>query len=194
MLTVFHDTFHSGFYVPAADLPFDMRVDDRVRLIADPAVLEDGPPRTEFVEVGFSNVDWFLHENRTCLKVVRLLVLPDDGTILVTNLDRDTYRDVRAKGRVWRIPISEPRYRDFLTELRSWVDLDGASYVAQVGDIRAECYSSKYSYSMRSNCHDWTTHMLQAAGIPMAWRFYRRAADLEVDLDAAIGQPPPTAR
>lgn len=186
MLTVFHDNFHSGFYLPATDLPFDMQMDSRAQRMAGPELLSADPDRTEIVEVGFSNLDWVLHENRTCWKVARLLFFPDDGTLLVTNLHSDTYQQVRTNGKVWRIPLSEARYKLFLSELLSWVDPGAPSYVAQLGDIRAECYASKYSYALRSNCHDWTSHMLCCAGIPMAWRLYRKAEDLREDLDSAL--------
>jgi len=194
-LVVHLDGIHSGLRLPAADLPFDLQV--------PPPRADDGTRdwfprltrRDELVEVGFSDRAWFLHQDRSVAKVGRLLFAPDEGAITVTSAGErrpETDDDHAAaavrpgRGREWRIRIAESDYQRLLAELLAWIDPEGAGFIALHDGARAECYSARFKYSLRSNCHDWTAHMLAVAGVPMPGRFHRTATRLAEDIDSVL--------
>ncbi len=184
-LTVFSNGFHSGFYIREELIPFEMSLDPRLQGKTE-GTLDDAPKRSAYVEVGFSNKEWALAEDRSWTKVARLLLAPDDGLVLVTNLDAELYRSVRETGRVWRIPVTAGQMSSLLTELSLWLDPAGASMIGQLAGERAEFYASTYDYAMCSNCHDWTAYMLTCIGMPMPDRWWRTAETLHEDLDEVL--------
>ncbi len=197
-LVVHLDGIHSGIRLPAADLPFDLQLPAPS---ADDADADEWRAllarRSAVVEVGFSDQEWFLHQDRSAAKVARLLFLPDQGAIAVTNVraqvsdapkdgDPTVAASRVASSREWRFAIDEERYRRLLAELRAWIDPAGDGFLALLDGARAECYSARFDYALRSNCHDWTAHMLGVAGIALPDRLHRTASRLERDIDSVL--------
>jgi hypothetical protein len=184
-LVVFNNGFHSGFYLKQEYVPFQMDLDSRLQGKTD-GYFSSTASRSAIVEVGFSNKDWALYENRGWTKILRLLCVPDTGSILVTDLNAELYQMVKQRGRIWRLNITQEQFQEFFAELGRWVHPQGESFLGDFSGERAEFYESVYNYSMRSNCHDWTAYMLRHIGIPLKYRWYRTAARLSADLDEAI--------
>ncbi len=169
-ILVFSDGFHSGLIVPEAICP--------VRFADDPV-----PDRqADWVEIGFSDYDWATWHTRSNTHILRLLVVPARGSIVV-HYTGGPHRapGVLAPRRIVRLPLTPVGVtvlRDYLAET-----MDVAGGVLKSSEFpNYWLVPSVCDYQLTWNCHDYTARALRRVGCPMRHDLFRTATSLEGEL------------
>lgn len=156
-----------------------------------PAILSDR--KTPFEEWGYAEQAWYLEGRQGLTGVMRALFWPSPGVV-----------EVGLHGRIWaaRTPqppsdvfvfrLSETGYRQLRAHLRGTV---GATQPLLV-TAGSKFYSSKRSYHLFHQCHQYAALALREAGLPLSafWSFnrpsftmqLRRAVELAGDQSVAM--------
>ena len=170
ILVAFADDFHSGVVIARA---------------AAPAALLPAVADTPWVAFHFGERRWIRGEADGICDAARLAACSGDGGVQV---DAITWW-VHARGgtdpsrvRVWAFPVTATELAAVTARLDSWI---------APGTVRAplrpgSCWwPSSRAWSLRTNCHDFTVDLLQAAGIRVGRPPLMLAGPLRAELDRA---------
>ena len=183
---VYQNGIHSGFIIRGDELPWSIKLNTNVLKAFPDAVELSSHHRSMYVEVGFGNKSWVLGEDRSTWRAFRLLVLPDEGCLMVNNLNAGSYGYIKANGRIWPLKVTPAQRLAFINSLKGWINFEGNSYVAITNGLGSEYYTSTANYGLLWNCHDWTALELRTMGISMPSRLYRTSNIFTADLDQAL--------
>jgi hypothetical protein len=170
LVVAFADDFHSGIVLERAAAP--------------PALL---PPlaTAPWIAFHFGERRWIRGEADGICDALRLGVCSGEGGVQV---DAVSWW-VHARGgtdpsrvRVWAFLISCAELTALQARLDSWVSPGAASEALRPGSC---WWPAQRNWSVRTNCHDFTVDLLQAAGIPVDQPPIMLAAPLRAALDRA---------
>jgi len=149
LVLVFADDFHSGIMLAHGDLPAEML----------PAEVE-----RRWVAVHFGEQHWISGRASGTLAALRLAIAPGDGGVQIDNVDWWVHRCGGTKPdmvRIWAFPVSRRDLEGLQARLRTWV-ARGDPVAIRPGSC---WWPSTHDWSLRTNCHDFTTDLLAGAGI-----------------------------
>ncbi|HLL90527.1 MAG TPA: DUF2459 domain-containing protein [Tepidisphaeraceae bacterium] len=163
VLHVFNNHWHTGFAVPTADLPADLR--------AGLGRLEAYP----FVEIGWGDQGFYRARAVTSGMALEAMFCSRGTVLLVVGLDEEPRRHYREFDvELYRIELSGEGYRRVLRAVAGTFARDGAGNVLPLepglyGDGRF--FAGRGRYGLLATCNNWTARTLRAGGFPItpAW-------------------------
>jgi len=169
MVMVFADDFHSGIMLEHGDVPAELLPVDVER---------------RWVAVHFGEQQWICGQASGTLAALRLAIVPGDGGVQIDNIDWWVHRCGGTKPevvRIWVFPVSRRELEGLQARLRTWV-ASGDPVPIRPGSC---WWPSPHDWSLRTNCHDFTTDLLAAAGIRVERPPIMMAGPLRAALDQA---------
>ena len=171
MVVAFADDFHSGIVIERAAAP--------------PALLPVQLAGAPWIAFHFGERQWIRGEADGICDAVGLALCSGDGGVQV---DAVSWW-VHARGgtdpsrvRVWAFLVSAAELRTLQARLESWVSPGAAREPIRPGSC---WWPARRAWSLRTNCHDFTVDLLQAAGVIVDRPPLMLAAPLRAALDRA---------
>lgn len=171
MVVAFADDFHSGIVLERAAAP--------------PALLPALVAGAPWIAFHFGERRWIRGEADGICDALRLGVCSGDGGVQVDGVAWW----VHARGgtdpsrvRVWAFPLSRAELAALQARLDSWIPPGAAREPIRPGSC---WWPARRGWSLRTNCHDFTVDLLQAAGIQVDQPPIMLAAPLRAALDRA---------
>jgi uncharacterized protein (TIGR02117 family) len=180
---VFNNHWHTGFTVPTADLPADLRA-GLGHLAAYP-----------YVEIGWGDQGFYRAEHVTSGMAMEAMFCSRGTVLLVVGVDdepREHYR--RLDVELYRVALSDEGYRRVLRALADTFARGGNGNVVPLepglyGDGRF--FAAKGRYGLFTTCNNWTADTLRAGGFPITpmWAMLAINVDDQIRLFGGRHQP-----
>jgi hypothetical protein len=159
-IAVFNDGFHSGFLIPREF--FALEVHSRFTQASK-----------SFVEVGFSDWQWVTGQDRSPSHVSRLLFVPGEGALIIKLKEAPDITSLQdSRSFAFSITVDQETLEKINAEIIRWLDLRRPG-VAAKQDPGAHYFHTTPPYLLSRNCHDFTAKILQSAGWPIRFPFFR---------------------
>ncbi len=169
-IQVFDDGFHSSLVIPEELCPVKFQ-DDTVQ-----------DRSGQWVEFGFSDLQWATHQTRSPWHILRLLLVPSQGAIVIQYHTKPGRSPLFVKPRVCYdvelTPMGSAALQEYLTQT---LDISsGAFKSSEFPDywlVMSSC-----DYQLRWNCHDYTARALRRIGLPMRHDLFRTSGTFNQEL------------
>ena len=169
-IQVFDDGFHSSLIIPEDLCPVSFQDD----LVKD--------RQNQWVEFGFSDLQWATHQTRSTWHILRLLAVPSRGAIVVQYHAKPgrspLFLAPRLHYDLTLTPMGAAALREYLAET---LDVgSGAFKSSEFPDywlVMSAC-----DYQLLWNCHDYTARTLRRIGLPMRHDLFRTSSTFSHEL------------
>lgn len=175
LMIAFSDDFHSGVIVSRRDVPAWILPG-----------LGRAAPDSPWVVLHFGEKRWIRGEADGILDAMRLAVLPGDGGVQVDLVPwwmHDRGGTVIERVRLWVFPLDAAQRAAFLARLDGWIDPSAGPERLAVDTC---WWPARRSWTLATNCHDFTIDLLESAGVAVPWRPVHVASGLHDALDQAL--------
>ncbi|MBH0198903.1 MAG: DUF2459 domain-containing protein [Nitrospira sp.] len=144
-----------------------------------------------YEEWGYAERAWYLEDQRGLSGVVRALFWPTEGVVEVGHYDRVwADRTPQPPAELFMFRVSDEAYQRLRRHLRGTISVE--TPIVSLGP--SAFYPAVRSYHLFHTCHQYATHALREAGLPISpfWAFNRTSLAWQLRRAARLVDEQPT--